>query len=157
MKLSTFAFLLFTSLSAFASPEYEWATSLARHTTGYHVAMECAPFAREFSAGLTAARIENCKVHFRQDYHGQTLWHVGVFYHASDGWWYQDNQRGPVLVDSFSRYGWEERLENALRGQGVLGAATAKDLLMGRGDDGAGGEISEIRISEFGVRNRGKR
>lgn len=103
------------------SPQYDFATSIAPRCAGYRLVDECAWFARDFSARLQKNGIEARLVHFQWHYHWQTAAHVGVFYRADDGWWYQDNFIGPVLVDSFSRLSWDERLENALRNQGETG------------------------------------
>jgi hypothetical protein len=101
-----------------ASPEYDYAQSVAASCAGYHQYNKCEPWAREFGAKLKAQNIETTLVGYTWTQHGETVKHLGVFWHATDGWWYQDNVSGPVQVDSFGQFGWHQRIENALNPNG---------------------------------------
>jgi hypothetical protein len=106
--------LMALGLASCASPEYDYAQSIAATCPGYHKYNQCEPWAREFNAKLKSQHIETALVGYTWKQHGETVNHLGVFWHATDGWWYQDNVAGPVQVDSFNQYSWKERIENAL-------------------------------------------
>ena len=117
--LKTSLALIAVGLSSCASPEYNYAQSVAASCRGYRTYNQCEPWAREFNAKLKAQKIETAVVGYSWSQHGETAKHLGVFWHAADGWWYQDNVQGPVQVDSFNQYSWRQRIENALNPHGA--------------------------------------
>ena len=118
------------ALSSCASPEYDYAESIAPSCRGYHKDNQCEPWAREFNARLKAQKIETALVGYTWSQHGETVNHLGVFWHATDGWWYQDNVGGPVQVDRFNQYSWRERIDNALNPTGRPVSYTIGNLYM---------------------------
>jgi hypothetical protein len=122
--------LVALGLSSCASPEHDYAQSVAASCPGYRQYNKCEPWARAFNAKLKSQHIETALVGYTWSQHGETVNHLGVFFKAADGWWYQDNVTAPVQVDSFNQYGWKQRVENALNPSGEPVSYTVGALFM---------------------------
>lgn len=140
-----FCAFLFASfiIGGCTSPQYEKATAIGPSCVGYREENQCEAWARQFHARLKQLDIENKLVFFRWSQHGESINHMAVCWRDKDGWWYQDNIRGPVQVDSFGQYSWQEKVENALQLHGSSEYATAKELIQHGGVAMGGGSALE--------------
>lgn len=104
--------LALIGVTACVGPVYDAQESIASTCPGYHQYNQCEPWARSFKRGMDAKGYPVTLVGYRWTYHGETVNHLVAMWRDTDGWWAQDNIRGPVQVDSFNRYSWATRLDN---------------------------------------------